>query len=86
MQKKKKKRGGVLILKAKVLVTAHIKSKYDCFCCIFSTADPFGGKLSLVVHHHEPDCLEKRLDFCVQSQGHSKTWNISMNVRPDCIF
>ena len=32
------------------------------------------SKYSLVMHHHEPECLGKR--FCYQGQGHSegKTW------------
>ena len=47
-------------------------SKYDSFYCIFRIADPFATKLGLMVHYHKPECLMKKLDCCVQGQGHSK--------------
>ena len=34
-----------------------ILSKYDCFCCIFWTADPFAIKLSFMVHRYKWDVL-----------------------------
>ena len=49
-----------------------IWSKCDSFYFFFCTADPFATKLSLIVHYHEPGCLMRKLDFCVQGQGHSK--------------
>ena len=32
---------------------------------VILTADPFGTKPDLMVHHHKLDCLLKRLDCCV---------------------
>ena len=29
-------------------------------------------KLSLMVHHHEPECLMKRFYGCIEGEGHSK--------------
>ena len=28
--------------------------------------------LGLMVHHHKPNHLVKKLDYCIQSQGHSE--------------
>ena len=47
-------------------------SIYDSFYCIFWIADPFATKLCLMVHYHKPECLMKKLDCCVQGQGHGK--------------
>ena len=47
-------------------------SKYDSFYCIFWIADPFATKLGLAVHYYKPECLMKKLDCCVQGQGHGK--------------
>ena len=38
----------------------------------FWTTDSFANTLSLMVRHHKLECLVKRLDCCVQGQGHSK--------------
>ena len=49
----------------------HNESSYDqnvTFFCCFWTDDPFATKLSLMVDHPKPECL----DYVVQSQGHSK--------------
>ena len=37
---------------------------------IFLTVAPLTTKLGVVMHHHEPDCLSKRLVWCLQSKGH----------------
>ena len=42
-----------------------ICSRYDCFCYIFWTADPFATRLGLLVHHHKPECLVKMLYYCI---------------------
>ena len=47
-----------------------IESKYDSFFYIF--ADSFATKLDLMVHH-KPECRTKKLDCCIQGQGHSRT-------------
>ena len=39
---------------------------------IFWIADPFTTKPSVVMHHHDPDCLPKGLVCCLQGQGHSE--------------
>ena len=36
---------------------------------------PFDIKLVLKVHYHKPEYLMKKLDYCVQGQGHSKILN-----------
>ena len=41
-----------------------LSSKYH----IYSTAGPFAVKLSLMVQHHKPECLVKRMDCCVSFQ------------------
>ena len=32
----------------------------------------FSTKRGLMVHYHKPECLMKKLDYCVQGQGHGK--------------
>ena len=49
-----------------------IWSKYDSLYYIFWTADPFATKLGLIIHYHKPECFMKKLDGCVQGQGHSR--------------
>ena len=39
---------------------------------IFWFVDSFTTKLGMVMRHHEPDCLRKRLIFCLQGQGHTE--------------
>ena len=39
---------------------------------ISSTAEPFVTKLGMVIHHHRPECLVRRLVCCLQGQGHSE--------------
>ena len=39
---------------------------------ISSTAEPFGTKLGMVMHHHGPECRARRLFFCLRSRGHSQ--------------
>ena len=29
-------------------------------------------KLGLIIHHHKPECLMKKLNYCIQGQGHNK--------------
>ena len=36
-------------------------SKYDCFYYIFWTIDLLATKLGLVIHHHKPECCERKL-------------------------
>ena len=38
------------------------------FYHIYSTAGPFAVKLGLMVQHHKPECLVKRMDCCVSFQ------------------
>ena len=38
----------------------HSVGSYYRFYYAFSTGDPFATKLSLMGHHHKPDCLVKR--------------------------
>ena len=62
------KKIGLLSSKFRVTVRAHL-IKYDCFYRIFWTADPFATRFGLMIHHYKPECLVRRLDRCVQSQG-----------------
>ena len=39
---------------------------------ILWTADSLATKLGLMVHHHKPEYLVTKLDYCIQGQGHSK--------------
>ena len=39
---------------------------------VFENAEPFTAKHSMVMHHHESDCLPKILVCCLQGQGHSE--------------
>ena len=60
----------------------------DCFSCIVWTDVSFANKPSLVVDHHKEMCPVRRLDCCVQDQGHNdslkdKTW---LNVCQSYIF
>ena len=46
-------------------------SMNDCPDDLFWIAELFCvTKLGMVMHHYEPDCLSKRLVFCLQDQGH----------------
>ena len=46
--------------------------EWFCVSNIFWTIETFVAKLSMVMHHHEPDCLAKGL-FCYhQGQGHNE--------------
>ena len=47
-------------------------SKCDCFCYLFWTADCFATSINVMVHHHMPECPMRRVDCCLQGQGHSK--------------
>ena len=49
-----------------------IWSKYDSFYYIFWTIDSLATKLDLMIHNHKPECLVKKLDYCIQDQGHSE--------------
>ena len=49
-----------------------IWSKYDSFYHVFWIANSFATKLGLIVHYHKPECLMKKLECCVQGQGHGK--------------
>ena len=42
-----------------------------CLEQIFWTTEKLITKLGMVLHHHEPVCLAKRLLCCLQDQGHS---------------
>ena len=57
-----------------------IWSKYDSFYYIFWTADRFATKVCMIVHYYKPECLMEKVDCCVQGQGHSKIFKMSMNV------
>ena len=59
---------GVLTSRSR-LQWGFISWKYDCFYRIFWTADPFATRLGLMIHHYKPECLVRKLDRCVQSQG-----------------
>ena len=59
------------IFKVKVTATALMIKIWQ-FYCIFWIADPFATKLGLMVHYRKPECLMKKLDCCVQGQGHGK--------------
>ena len=49
-----------------------IWSNYDSFCYIFWTIDSLAANLGLMTRHHMPECLVKKLDYCIQGQCHSK--------------
>ena len=49
-----------------------ILSRYDSFCYIFWTVDSLATKLGLMIHHHRPECVMKKEDYCIQGQGHSE--------------
>ena len=50
----------------------HSVGSYYRLYCVFSTGDLFATKLSLMGHHHKPDCLVKNTADCfVQSQVHN---------------
>ena len=38
---------------------------------MFWTADSLATRLGLMVDHHKPECFVKKMDYCVQGQGHS---------------
>ena len=42
------------------------------FYSVFETAGMFATKLALVIQHHRLECPVEKLNYCVQSQGHSK--------------
>ena len=50
-------------------------SKYDSFYYIFWTVDSLATKLGLMIHYHKPECLVKKMDNCIQGQGHSEGSN-----------
>ena len=41
--------------------------------CIFWTAEPFTAKVDVMMHHHEPEYLSKRLFCCFEDQGHCES-------------
>ena len=49
----------------KILVNVHLAN-------ISSTVEPFVTKLGMLIIHHGPECLAKRLVCCLQEQGHSE--------------
>ena len=49
-----------------------VLTKYDSFYFIFWIADPFAIKLGLMARYHKPEYHMKKLDYCVQGQGHGK--------------
>ena len=77
MQKKKL----FVVFKVKVKVRAHDQNM-TCYY-IFWTADSSVTKLGPVTYH-KPECLVKKMDCCIQGQGHSEGQNV--NVYPDDIF
>ena len=60
------------VFKVKVTAGAHM-IRMQQFHYIFWTADPFATRLGLMVHYYKPEYLLKKLDCCVQDQGHSKS-------------
>ena len=42
------------------MVTAKFKTSMN-VCPVFLTVEPFVAKFGMVIHHHEPECLAKRL-------------------------
>ena len=50
-------------------------SLYRSTVCVHTRSNsfnPFATKLGLTVHHHKPEYPLKKVDCCVQGQGHSK--------------
>ena len=46
---------------------------------------PFVTKLGIVVHHYEPECHAKKIEFSLQGQGHSVgLYNQNMTVSTIC--
>ena len=41
---------------------------------VFSNAEPYTTKLGTLMHHHEPNCLQKILVCCIQGHGHSEVF------------
>ena len=39
---------------------------------IFWILEHFVTKLGVVMQHHKPECPVKKLDYCIQGQGHSE--------------
>ena len=56
-------------------------SKYDSFYYIFWLSDTLATKLALVIpcNHHKPECPVKKMDDCIQGQGHNEgsKWYLS---------
>ena len=72
MRQSAMQKDGVLTSRSRVTVRV-IYSKYDCFYCIFWTADPLATKLTLMVSYHKLQCPVRKLECCVQGQGYSKS-------------
>ena len=48
-------------------------SKYESFYYIFWTAYSSAAKLGLMIQHCKPECLlVKKMDYCIQAEGHSE--------------
>ena len=54
------------VFKVKTTVWAHTIKILLFLLCL----QHFATKLSLMEHHHKPECLVKRLDCCAESPGH----------------
>ena len=62
----------VAIFKVKVIERAYIHNKSITVLIIFSKLMILlVTKLGLMVHHHKPRCSVKKVDCCIQYQGHS---------------
>ena len=59
------------IFKVKVTARARIIKIWQ-FLLYLLNCWSFSTKHGLMVHYHKPECLMKKLDCCVQGQGHGK--------------
>ena len=64
--------GSCAAFNIKVTERVYVIKIWLFFYCIFWTNDPFATRCSLMVHHRKPECLVRKLDCCVQGQGHSE--------------
>ena len=65
---------------------SHIKmSIKDCSDDIFWTTKHFVNKLSMMMHHYEPECQMEKLVHCLQGQCHSEVW-YSQNMTVSTIY
>ena len=62
----------------------HSKGTYEqkITLILYKTVDSLASKLGVMIHHQKPEYLVKKIDYCIQGQGHNKG---AMNVCADDI-